>query len=611
MVVKASQVLSVSRLDTTADTLTKKHGRYARDFPSGFSMNKWPGYVKEGSRMRFQRRIPQDVRSAFNGAEWIRIPLNFPTEREAQRSALAWYIVYEEEFAEARYEAEFGKRTPAAPAPQKPLSEYTPTEMRALIEPVSDSINRSQYTAIATGTQTFGELTDNQEKLDTAVSDVLRGKGSQYLGILTELFLIAGGIPFEPQSEAFKMLVFESAKVLRTKAVMPNGQRLRGEEVEPPPLPSVASGLLIPKPVGLPLGRVIAGYLDALPENQYKRKLVLCLKLFRDFVGASLPVQDLKQTHIKGFLGMVCKLPKDAGVRYQQKGEALAQLLKDEDTDVISESTYRDNYRATLAKFLRESHETHGDDGFPSRSATAPYTGDRRGVQDKQRHLKEAELVRLFNGPEFLAIAQDPAQEARYWLPVIGLYTGARPREICQLNPQCDWGKEGDVWYLDFNENKPAGKGVTKSIKTGDTRLVPLHPELVRLGLPAYLEKMKRGGADRLFPSFRIKGGNPYMAAGADFTELLRVTGLYDDVTKAEKVTGMYVFRKTFATNGDRQGVKVEPFIGHGETGKTMAQESYITSPTKNPEDMPYLYGAFKALDFGVRVPMRPCEGAL
>ncbi len=211
--------------------------------------------------------------------------------------------------------------------------------------------------------------------------------------------------------------------------------------------------------------------------------------------------------------------------------------------------------------------------------------------------------MRLFNCPEFLAIAQDPTQEAQYWLPVIGLNTGARPREVCQLNPQCDWGKEGEVWYLDFNENKPDGKGLTKSIRTSYTRLVPLHPELVRLGLPAYLEKMKRAGADRLFPSFRIKGAN--------FTELLRATGLYDDVTKAEKVIGLHVFLKTFATNGDRQGVKVEPFIGHGETGKTMAQESYITSHTKNPEDMPYLYGAFKGLDFGVRVPMRPCEGAL
>jgi integrase len=334
--------------------------------------------------------------------------------------------------------------------------------------------------------------------------------------------------------------------------------------------------------------------------------LVLCLKLFREALGTALPVSGLKQTHIRDFLGTVCRLPRDAGVRYQQKGETLEQLLADEETEVISESTYRDNYRATLAKFLRESHETHGEDGFPQRTATAAYTGGRRGVQDKQRHLKKAELVRLFNGPEFQAIAQDPAQEARYWLPVIGLYTGARPREICQLNPQCDWGIEGEVWYLDFNENKHAGKSVTKSIKTSDTRLVPLHPELVRLGLPAYLEKMKAVGADRLFPSFRVKGGNPYMAAGADFTALLQATGLYDNVTKAEKVTGMYVFRKTFAPNGDRQGIKVEPFIGHGETGKTIAQESYISSPTKNPEDMQYLYGAFEKLDFGVKVPKQP-----
>jgi integrase len=598
------QVLSASRLDTNVDTLTEKHGQFVRTLPSEFAMTKWPGYVKERSRMRFQLRIPNDVRHAFNGAEWIRIPLIFHTEREAQRSALSWYVIYQEEFAEIRYEAEHGKRAAPVVPLKKPLSEYTREEMRVLVQPISENLNRQQHTAISTGTLSFQELTESHEKLDIAVRDVLRGKGSTYLGILTELLLIFRGIPYDTKHQSFAEFMFESARVHRTQAIAPNSRRLAGDDVDPPPLPLVGAGLMIPTSKGLTLGAAIDGYIRALPDNHYKRKLVLCLKLFREAVGAALPVSGLKQTHVRDFLGMVCRLPKNAGVRYQQKGETLAQLLAEEDAEAISESTYRDNYRATLAKFLRESHETYGDDGFPQRAATAPYTGDRRGVQDKQRHLKEAELVRLFNGAEFRAIAQDPAQEARYWLPVIGLYTGARPREICQLNPQCDWGKEGDVWYLDLNENKPAGKGVTKSIKTGDARLVPLHPELVRLGLPTYLGKMKAAGADRLFPSFRVKGGNPYMAAGAEFSELLRATGLYDDVTKAEKVTGMYVFRKTFATNGDRQGVKVEPFIGHGESGKTMAQESYISSPTKNSEDMPYLYGAFKRLDFGVKVPM-------
>ncbi len=559
-------------------------------------MPKWSGYhVKTDGRTYFRLRVPKDLHPHF-GVQWPVVNLKMKAGRDAERMALMHYIAVQGMFADKRRElAEEAMR----PRPQ-PLSERTEADLRELAVNIAQGFNRTQYAALRGGAPR-SELESLHEALVQISGDVLSAQGADGLSPVAEAFLTAAGIGFDREHPSFRTFVFEFAAAIDEHYTEPSMRRLSGRHVLPPPLPESLQST----PVVLTLGTVIADYMASLPQNHYRRKIELCLKMFREDVGTLFPVGDLEQEHVKRFLVMVCRLPRDAGTRYQQKGETLAQLLDDEDGEGISESTYRDNYRATFAKFLRQSYRDLKKRGFPDLSADYPYTGERRGVQDKQRHLKAAELVRLFNGAEFQSIAQDPTQEAHYWLPVIGLYTGARPREICQLNPQCDWGKEGDVWYLDFNENKPAGKAVTKSIKTGDTRLVPLHPELVRLGLPAYLERMKAEGADRLFPSFRVKGGNPYMAAGADFTELLRATGLYDDVTKAEKVTGMYVFRKTFATNGDRQGVKVEPFIGHGETGKTIAQESYISSPTKNPEDMPYLYGAFKELDFGVRVPMR------
>lgn len=568
-------------------------------------MPKWSGYhVKTDGRTYFRLRVPKDLHPHFGG-QWPTVNLGMKACRDAERLALMHYIAVQGIFADKRREiAEQAMR----PCPL-PLNERPEGALRQLATDIAKGFNRTQYAALRNGAPR-SELESLHEALVQISGDVLSAQGTGGLSPVAEAFLTAAGIGFDRVHPSFRAFVFEFAAAIDEHYTEPSMRRLSGRNVAPPLLPESPQST----PVVLMLGTVVSDYMASLPQNHYRRKIELCLKMFRDAIGASLPVSGLKQTHIRDFLGTVCKLPNNAGVRYQQKGETLAQLLayevEDDDVEVISESTYRDNYRATLAKFLRESYDTHGDDGFPQRSATATYTGNRRGVQDKQRHLKATELVRLFNGAEFQSIAQDPAQEAHYWLPVIGLYTGARPREICQLNPQCDWGKEGEVWYLDLNENKPAGKGVRKSIKTGDTRLVPLHPELIRLGLPVYLERMQAAGADRIFPSFRLKGGNPYMAAGADFTELLRTTGLYDDVTAGEKIKGMYVFRKTFATNGDRQGVKVEPFLGHGETGKTIAQESYISSPTKNPEDMPYLYGAFKGLDFGVKIPKRTPEGS-
>jgi hypothetical protein len=91
------------------------------------------------------------------------------------------------------------------------------------------------------------------------------------------------------------------------------------------------------------------------------------------------------------------------------------------------------------------------------------------------------------------------------------------------------------------------------------------------------------------------------MAAGAEFSELLRTVGLYDNTTKGAKVTGMYVFRKTFATYGDEQDINVAPFVGHRDNDKTITERHYVT----RAKEMPWLFDRFKALDFSVTVPKR------
>lgn len=94
-------------------------------------------------------------------------PLTYGTEREAQRSALAWYVIYEEEFAGIRFEVEHGKRVARSAPTSKPLSEFTLAEMHALIKPVSESVNRGQHSAIATGAMSHRDLTDDHAKPDT------------------------------------------------------------------------------------------------------------------------------------------------------------------------------------------------------------------------------------------------------------------------------------------------------------------------------------------------------------------------------------------------------------------------------------------------------------
>lgn len=89
-----------------------------------------------------------------------------------------------------------------------------------------------------------------------------------------------------------------------------------------------------------------------------------------------------------------------------------------------------------------------------------------------------------------------------------GLYTGCRLEELGQLTLS-DIKTEGEIGYLDINTLDDG-----KPLKTkGSRRKIPLHPELIRLGLNAHLERLRRKGGTRLYPELeRAPRGEPMAA---------------------------------------------------------------------------------------------------
>lgn len=225
-------------------------------------------------------------------------------------------------------------------------------------------------------------------------------------------------------------------------------------------------------------------------------------------IGRDLPVGELRQQAVTDFMRDICRLP-DKWARRFDAGESIASMLAVKPDKVMSPTTYEANYRGPLGTFLEVAAAEHGDDGFRRLTVKhVKYTGDRMPEEDQQRPLTELELSKLFGSEAFRAIAAKPEEEPLYWFVVVLLFTGARPRELCQLNPQVDFGTLDGHWYIDLDQHTPAGVGIKKSIKTGETRRLPLHPELVRLGFHEYLQRVKKAGADRLFPTWRVKQGN-------------------------------------------------------------------------------------------------------
>jgi hypothetical protein len=112
------------------------------------------------------------------------------------------------------------------------------------------------------------------------------------------------------------------------------------------------------------------------------------------------------------------------------------------------------------------------------------------------------DLKAIFSSPIFRdgARPQGGAGEAAKWLPLIALFTGARLEEIGQALTN-DMKHDDGINYLDINT---LDRGAGKRVKNRSSRRkLPVHPELVRCGLLAYVEERRRAGDERLFPALR------------------------------------------------------------------------------------------------------------
>ncbi|WP_319524603.1 site-specific integrase [uncultured Desulfosarcina sp.] len=110
---------------------------------------------------------------------------------------------------------------------------------------------------------------------------------------------------------------------------------------------------------------------------------------------------------------------------------------------------------------------------------------DKRKASEKRDVFTPEDLQNLFiNSKEY---GQDKHTKApNFWVPLLGLYTGARLDELCQLLVE-DIVKRDGIWCIDIRDDNAE----RKSVKTGERRIVPLHPFLVEdLHFPDYVKSI-------------------------------------------------------------------------------------------------------------------------
>jgi integrase len=147
-----------------------------------------------------------------------------------------------------------------------------------------------------------------------------------------------------------------------------------------------------------------------------------------------------------------------------------------------------------------------------------------------------------------------------YWLPWIGLLTGARINEICQLHLS-DIREVDGVWVFDINDEKE------KMLKSASSaRLIPIHSKLIELGFMEYVEQLRTRKEDRLFPELKKQRDGYSQAASKWFGRYRRRVGVHS------KTKAYHSFRHTVGNHLKQKGLpgeQIGAILGHKDESIT------------------------------------------
>jgi integrase len=357
-------------------------------------------------------------------------------------------------------------------------------------------------------------------------------------------------------------------------------QRVAGGRPVVPNPPERASTPLLPARTGLHLSDVLKAFMDRQDQDAAMyRKYQAVLPMLQEVIG-DMPMQDIRQKMLEDYFDMLLRLPPRWKDLQQKTGQTVQELAAKEWPKCIAPKTFKSTYIAAVRPFLKYAKRVYGDQGFPGHLTVEgiAYRGDREEGENQQRPITADELRRLFNGSECASFAADPALHGRYWLPLIGLYTGARVNEVCQINPQCDIRQDPEtgIWFFDITDESATAADVVKSVKNElSKRAVPIHSKLLALGLLAYVARIRTQGASLLFPEFAPSKGKASGEAEKWFRRHLEVLGLRD-VTPKARLVGFHAFRFTLVHQAEViHEPRVDAITGHAREGETKVGQGY------------------------------------
>ncbi|MCP4596857.1 site-specific integrase [Neptuniibacter sp.] len=287
--------------------------------------------------------------------------------------------------------------------------------------------------------------------------------------------------------------------------------------------------------------------------------------LFIRVVGDK-PIDQITREDARKFKTIALQLPPRIG---QMPEQPLDKVIS-EATETISTTTFNNYVKNLTTIFTYAIRE-----GYCSRNPA-------EGLKVKQR-VKASEFRSRFSENDLTHLFQclrfEPYQDTkpyRKWLPLLGLFTGARLNELCQLYLDEVINIDGiDCLHIQAEHPDQRLKNQTSE------RLIPLHPRLKELGFLEFVQSQRTLGRVRLFSELRFHKQHRYTHAPSRWFANVRAKAGFNN--SGEK-KDFHSFRHTVADHLKQLGVTeglIAGLLGHKAGGITYSRYGKEYSPEK------------------------------
>ena len=249
------------------------------------------------------------------------------------------------------------------------------------------------------------------------------------------------------------------------------------------------------------------------------------------------------------------RCPQYFGLRPEFRGKTLLQVVE-------SGSTYKAVTAVTVNNRLRKLS------AFMNWCKANGYIQDNplTGLKMMTGSAKEARLS--FEQHDLITLLDLDALKTearkhpwRYWIPLLGRYTGARLEELCQLRTD-DFVEQQGILCIRIDDSSEG-----QNLKNASSRrMLPVHPSLIELGLLRHVESARATGAHRLFPDLEPVRGKLGHAPSKWFGRYKAKRGI-DDSKKT-----FHSFRHTLIDDMRDAGVQdslIKRIVGHEDSAVT------------------------------------------